>query len=194
MSFAEWSLAGLLIVVCLLLIGVILLQRGRGGGLSGAFGGGGGGSSAFGAKTGDVFTWITVVMGAVFLLLAVLANYAFDKSLPPGVTAAPAIPVGLGTTPATPGEASQVFQVETGEDGTITIDGSPITFTTTPATGADTTTGEDAAPPADAEPAPAGTGGDVQPDPAQAGDPAEAADDAGTEDADDPGTEDPSSP
>jgi preprotein translocase subunit SecG len=66
----------LFIIVCLLLILIVLLQRGRGGGLSGAFGGAGG-HSAFGAKTGDVFTWITVGMVALFLLLSVIANWVF---------------------------------------------------------------------------------------------------------------------
>jgi preprotein translocase subunit SecG len=61
-------------IVCLLLILIILLQRGRGGGLAGAFGGAGG-QSAFGAKTGDVFTWVTVGLTFVFLLLSVIANY-----------------------------------------------------------------------------------------------------------------------
>lgn len=79
MSWPQWMLAGLIIVVCVLLMIVILLQRGRGGGLSGAFGGGGG-SAAFGAKTGDVFTWITVGFTTVFVLLTVVANFAFDES------------------------------------------------------------------------------------------------------------------
>ena len=57
-------------VVCLMLILIVLLQRGRGGGLSGAFGGAGG-HSAFGSKTGDVFTWITVGFTALYLLLSV---------------------------------------------------------------------------------------------------------------------------
>ncbi len=61
-------------IVCLLLVLIILLQRGRGGGLSGAFGGAGG-HSAFGAKTGDVFTWVTVALTGIFLLLSVIANY-----------------------------------------------------------------------------------------------------------------------
>jgi preprotein translocase subunit SecG len=60
----------LFLLVCVLLIGVILLQKGRGGGLSGAFGGAGG-HSAFGSRTGDMFTWITVVLVALFLLLGV---------------------------------------------------------------------------------------------------------------------------
>jgi preprotein translocase subunit SecG len=65
-----------LILVCVLLILVILLQKGRGGGLAGAFGGSGG-HSAFGAKTGDVFTWITVGLTFAFILIAVIGNYVF---------------------------------------------------------------------------------------------------------------------
>ena len=79
MGFGRGLLAFAIIFICLLLMLVILLQKGRGGGLAGAFGGGGG-SSAFGAKTGDVFTWITVVVAAVFILLAVIGNFAFDQS------------------------------------------------------------------------------------------------------------------
>jgi preprotein translocase subunit SecG len=89
MTLGQWLLAALLIFVCVFLMIVILLQRGRGGGLAGAFGGAGG-SAAFGAKTGDVFTWITVVVAAVFVLLAVVANFAFDQSLSPTREAPPA--------------------------------------------------------------------------------------------------------
>jgi preprotein translocase subunit SecG len=60
----------LFIIICFLLVVVVLLQKGRGGGLGAAFGGAG--SSAFG--TGDVFTWITIVLTALFLLLAVSAT------------------------------------------------------------------------------------------------------------------------
>ncbi|MCH7627871.1 MAG: preprotein translocase subunit SecG [Proteobacteria bacterium] len=69
-----WALLAL--GICGLIILVILLQRGRGGGLAGAFGGGGS-SSAFGAKTGDVFTIVTVVLATVFLVWFVVGNYAF---------------------------------------------------------------------------------------------------------------------
>ena len=62
-------LTTLFILVCALLIIVVLLQKGRGGGLSGAFGGMG--SSAFGTRTGDVFTWVTIILVAVYLLLAI---------------------------------------------------------------------------------------------------------------------------
>lgn len=97
MTWPQWMLAVAMIGMCLFLILVILLQRGRGGGLTGAFGGSGG-SSAFGAKTGDVFTWITVVVAALFVVLAVLTNFAMDESEQPWqATTTPSAP-----TPATP--------------------------------------------------------------------------------------------
>lgn len=97
MRWPQWSLALVLIAVCFLLMIVILLQRGRGGGLAGAFGGGGG-SSAFGAKTGDVFTWITVVMAGAFVFLAVAANFVFDQSPKPDVvTPATVVPISPDT-------------------------------------------------------------------------------------------------
>ena len=80
-----------LIFICGLLMLVILIQKGRGGGLAGAFGGGGGGSAAFGTKTGDVFTWITIALAMLFLLMTIVANFAFDQSVSP-VAAAPAVP------------------------------------------------------------------------------------------------------
>jgi len=70
-------LAVLFCVVCILLIVVILLQRGRGGGLSGAFGGAGG-QTPFGAKTGDVFTWITVGLTATYLTLTIVLNFVME--------------------------------------------------------------------------------------------------------------------
>ena len=62
----------LFIVVCVLLIIVVLLQKGRGGGLGAAFGGAG--TAAFGTRTGDVFTWVTIVLTALFLLLAIVTT------------------------------------------------------------------------------------------------------------------------
>lgn len=101
MSWSQWFLTVLLIAVCGFLMLVVLIQRGRGGGLSGAFGGAGG-TSAFGAKTGDVFTWITVVTTAVFLLLAIVANYVLDQSPRPAV-AAPVTATPVTPEPATEG-------------------------------------------------------------------------------------------
>ena len=84
MNWTQWLLSVVLICICLFLMLVILLQRGRGGGIASAFGGGGG-SGAFGAKTGDVFTWITCVVAGIFVVLAVVANFAFDTSQLPSV-------------------------------------------------------------------------------------------------------------
>ena len=60
--------AVLLSLVSVFLIMLILVQRGRGGGLTGALGGMGG-QSAFGTKAGDMFTRITIVAAAVWILL-----------------------------------------------------------------------------------------------------------------------------
>ncbi len=49
------------------LILLILVQRGRGGGLAGALGGAGG-NSAFGAKAGDLFTKITIVVAGIWFI------------------------------------------------------------------------------------------------------------------------------
>ncbi len=70
----------LLAVVAIFLILLVLVQRGRGGGLAGALGGMGG-SSAFGAKAGDIFTRITIVAAAVWILLCIAATkYASSSS------------------------------------------------------------------------------------------------------------------
>ncbi len=63
----------LLTLVAIFLILLVLVQRGRGGGLAGALGGMGG-SSAFGAKAGDIFTRITIVAAAVWILLCIAAT------------------------------------------------------------------------------------------------------------------------
>lgn len=100
-------------IVCVLLIVVILLQRGRGGGLAGAFGGAGG-HSAFGAKTGDVFTWVTVALTGVFLLLAIVANFVFEpeKFTGPSEQAQPAPATGQENVPPTT-DASKAATSET---------------------------------------------------------------------------------
>ena len=76
------------ILVCILLILIVLLQKGRGGGLGAALGGGGG-NTAFGTKTGDVFTLITIILTGLFLLVAVLASFAFRAG--EGAIAQPAV-------------------------------------------------------------------------------------------------------
>lgn len=85
-TFGQGVVTFLFVVSCVLLILVILIQKGRGGGLASAFGGAGG-YSAFGAKTGDVFTWITVGLTGMFIFMAVIGNYTF---VPQAVTPPPA--------------------------------------------------------------------------------------------------------
>ena len=67
-TLADLSLI-VLVLLGLLLILIVLLQRGRGGGLAGALGGAGG-QSAFGTKSGDVFTWVTAGLAAAWFLLS----------------------------------------------------------------------------------------------------------------------------
>ena len=62
----------LLASMAIFLILLVLVQRGRGGGLAGALGGMGG-SSAFGAKAGDVFTRVTIVAAAIWIVLCIVA-------------------------------------------------------------------------------------------------------------------------
>lgn len=68
----EVLLMVLLLVTAVFLILVVLVQRGRGGGLAGAFGGMGG-QSAFGTKAGDLFTRITIVTAAFWILLCAVS-------------------------------------------------------------------------------------------------------------------------
>ena len=60
----------LLLLVAIFLILIILVQRGKGGGLAGAFGGMGG-QSAFGTRAGDTFTWITIGVAGLWILLCI---------------------------------------------------------------------------------------------------------------------------
>jgi preprotein translocase subunit SecG len=108
-SWGQLLIAILFVLVCVLLILIILLQKGRGGGLSGAFGGVGG-HSAFGAKTGDVFTWITVALTFFFILIAVIGNWVF---VPPGNP-----PTAQIITPEDAGPAEREQPAESTSPGT----------------------------------------------------------------------------
>jgi protein translocase SecG subunit len=79
MQILFWTIMILFVGLSVIMILLVLIQKGRGGGISSAFGGGGGGSSAFGAKTGDVLTWATSIVFALFVLLAVVLNLVTDK-------------------------------------------------------------------------------------------------------------------
>lgn len=69
-TFAFYALLTFFVILCVLFAGLILIQKGRGGGISSAFGGAGG-NTAFGSKTGDVLTWATSVVFAIFLVCCV---------------------------------------------------------------------------------------------------------------------------
>jgi preprotein translocase subunit SecG len=76
-----------LLLLSVFMILVILVQRGRGGGLTGALGGMGG-QSAFGTKAGDLFTRITIVVAAIWVLLSmasikVLSQQSATASMDP---------------------------------------------------------------------------------------------------------------
>jgi preprotein translocase subunit SecG len=116
-----------LVFSSLFLIALVLIQRGRGGGLAGAFGGMGG-QSAFGTKAGDVFTRITVIVAACWILLCITAinvlgrrESLFSPTL--GGSAGQAVPAQSTVPPAGPsatgtsaGEAA-VPAVETKTEG-----------------------------------------------------------------------------
>jgi preprotein translocase subunit SecG len=135
MTWGQWALGSFLVFTCFILMLVILLQKGRGGGFSGAFGGAGG-SSAFGAKTGDVFTWITVIVAGVFVVLTVWSNFVFDESLRPKLASEAArvtpldFPVeGLdGAQPIDPMKMELgIVDPNTGEKSTILVPNKPVT-------------------------------------------------------------------
>jgi preprotein translocase subunit SecG len=75
----------LFIAVAVVMVLIILIQRPSGGGLSGAFGAssGGSGQTAFGAKTGDALTLMTIGTFVVFILTAIMLVYT---SRPPAAT------------------------------------------------------------------------------------------------------------
>ncbi len=68
----------LIVLICLFLICLILIQRGKGGGLAGAFGGVGG-SSAFGTKSGDVFTRVTMIVAGVWIVLSMVLVILYNQ-------------------------------------------------------------------------------------------------------------------
>jgi preprotein translocase subunit SecG len=84
MKVAYWIIMPTFLFVSFMMILLVLIQKGRGGGLSGAFGGSGG-NTAFGAKTGDVLTWATSIVFALFVALAVVLNLVCDH-IPENIT------------------------------------------------------------------------------------------------------------
>ena len=104
-------LSAVYVLICLFLILIVLLQKGEGGGLAGAFGGMGG-ESAFGVKGDKTFKKATGMLGALFLVLAIVLGAMIERGY-------------QGATTTTPGnETDQVVPDDTppGETGGGTPD------------------------------------------------------------------------
>jgi len=117
----ETFVGTVFIIVCVLLIIVVLLQKGRGGGLGAAFGGAG--SSAFGTRTGDVFTWITIVLTGLFLLLAIGATLLYRPGK--GKVLEPRLDPMSGTAIPAEGQEIEIRCDTNGARIAHTTDGSP---------------------------------------------------------------------
>ncbi len=103
-TWAVGLLVAFFVLISLVLVLIVLIQKPQGGGLSGAFGAGGGsGQTAFGTKTGDVLTMTTITIFVLWLLIAIVLNYATRPQTappPPGIAPGPAEPVEPEGVPA----------------------------------------------------------------------------------------------
>lgn len=120
-GFLQYIFGPLLLLTSVFLILVVLVQRGRGGGLTGALGGAGG-QSAFGAKAGDMFTRITVVVAVFWILLCIFATMGLQDSgasklTGSGSSAATGLP---GDTP--PADGGPALTLPSEEGGATTPD------------------------------------------------------------------------
>lgn len=141
----------LFLTICVLLVLLILIQKGRGGGLSGAFGGVGS-YSPFGTKTGDALTWATVILTGLYLLMAVLTNYAYHPTslsgLSPAVTAPSGQPQSDGTGSSPAGDVPADAAPANPEGSTATPPATPAGTAETPAPAPATDQPAPTAPPA----------------------------------------------
>jgi preprotein translocase subunit SecG len=101
----SFILNTLLFLLSLFLILLVLVQRGRGGGLAGALGGMGG-QSAFGTKAGDVFTRVTIVVAAIWILLCAAAVKFYRPSEEQLFQGAPSVSTPMSPGPAAGGAAA----------------------------------------------------------------------------------------
>lgn len=183
-DIAQYFFGFTIFLVSVFMILLILVQRGRGGGLVGALGGPGG-QSAFGTKAGDLFTRITIVTAAIWIVLLAAAAYTLkekdlpetgaigdlgptltnpdtDKKTDGGATSNPAAPPATsGAAPATPAGAPEA-PAGTPETpaGAPAADAAPAAETPAAETPAAETPadGTPATPPADAGTANSGSG------------------------------------
>jgi preprotein translocase subunit SecG len=100
-----YALVFLYLLVCLLLLLVVLLQQGKGGDMASAFGGGGSSQTAFGARAGaTVLTRATTILGALFMIGAIVLGIYGQRGPGSVLTGRPAAPVQPASTqpPAQP--------------------------------------------------------------------------------------------
>jgi preprotein translocase subunit SecG len=138
-----------LTLLAIFLILLVLVQRGRGGGLAGALGGMGG-SSAFGAKAGDVFTRITIITAAIWIVISIIAFFWAahrGDALGRASTSSP-----LGSSPSSNEPLDVLKQPKAGDTPTTTVAPSAEKSEAAPAATALPT--EAPAPPAATETAP----------------------------------------
>ncbi len=113
----------LMFLVATFLILLVLVQRGRGGDLSGAFGGMGG-QSAFGARAGDTFTYITIWTAAVWIVLCIAGVKLL--SVPSGKLGAEEAVAPITTQPAGGTSAAAPGAELDQETGIGTLDNSQL--------------------------------------------------------------------
>jgi preprotein translocase subunit SecG len=141
-----------LIVLSVFMVLVILVQRGRGGGLTGALGGMGG-QSAFGTKAGDLFTRITIVVAAVWVLLAMWSLKVLNQqSTTAGLRSTPAVTIPVappGSPPLKTAESDSRSSTvpPAGKDASLPAEATPTATPTTPPPAETGDKGADAAKP-----------------------------------------------
>jgi len=92
------------LLICVLLLIVVLLQQGKGGDMASAFGGGGSSQTAFGARSGaTVLTRATTVLGALFMLGAIILG-VFGQRGPGSVMSGARTAPAPAQAPQTPGK------------------------------------------------------------------------------------------
>jgi preprotein translocase subunit SecG len=148
-------LTALHLAICFALVISVLMQSGKGGGLAGAFGGGGGGGQAiFGGRGAATFlSKATTVLGALFLLTALLLAMIPQRAQGPARSLMQEqAQEGQATQPVQQEGATGAFPELPGGEGAL-----PQSETPAPASGAEA---DEGAPAEEAEPGPPGSGTD----------------------------------
>jgi len=147
-NYLVGGLTLVFLIVCVVMLLTILIQKPQGGGLTAAFGAGASsGQTAFGAKTGDALTIFTIFIFVVYLVLAVVLNWAAKPtvaavepeiidSTPAGPQSVPPADSGAPlSSPADPASGLEVVpatELAVPPAAPATVPGDPLTPTNTP--------------------------------------------------------------